>query len=148
MRKFLWAVALALWIGFIWFNSTLSAETSSSASLYLTRFIKTVMDNLPIDYEFNVHSLAELHHLVRKAAHFVEFAVLGLFLCCALQAWRLKSRLGFGFIWWAAVAVATADEFIQLSAPGRSGQITDIMLDFGGALVGWAVYEFFSWAKR
>jgi len=148
MRKFLWLTLLVLWIGFIWFNSSLSADVSGGASMYLTRAIKTFMDSLPVDYEFNVRSLKELEHVVRKLAHLGEFFVLGLVVCGALAAWRLKTKLGFGFVWWLGTAVAVTDEYIQLYVPGRSAQITDVMLDFAGVFIGWLLYNFGEWARR
>ena len=40
------------------------------------------------------------------------------------------------FPWGIATAYAVTDEFHQLFVPGRSGQMTDVMIDSGGALVG------------
>ena len=72
-------------------------------------------------------------HILRKCAHFGEYALLGVFTAAAL-------RTGTRFSWPAALLPGTfaalCDETIQLFVPGRSGQITDVWLDTAGYLTG------------
>lgn len=74
--------------------------------------------------------------LVRKAAHFAEFAVLGAFIMTFLSTFSLK------LIYSAAISVslcalyAAGDEFHQLFVSGRSGQMSDVLLDTCGAIFG------------
>lgn len=68
---------------------------------------------------------------VRKLAHFTEFFVLGGLFACTCAVWR-RPLLAEPFL--AAAATACIDETIQLSVPGRSGQLRDIALDACGAL--------------
>jgi VanZ family protein len=90
------------------------------------------------------HSLAVLNYSVRKAAHFIEYAVLGAFLFRAYRAddrvrWRLK---------WAVYSLLTAaawallDELHQKLTRTRGGSVWDSLLDSSGAffmLVGIAI---------
>ncbi|MBQ9794338.1 MAG: VanZ family protein, partial [Clostridia bacterium] len=73
---------------------------------------------------------------VRKAAHFLEFALLG-FLCCVTAKYFTKKKsvfltVPFGY----CVLTALADEGIQLFSQGRAGRFTDVLIDSGGALTG------------
>lgn len=73
---------------------------------------------------------------VRKAAHFLEFALLG-FLCCVTARYFTKKKsvfltVPFGY----CVLTALADEGIQLFSQGRAGRFTDVLIDGGGALTG------------
>lgn len=74
---------------------------------------------------------------VRKCAHFVEYACLGLLVGRALGPVG-EGRLGS----WTAVAIAAGtvvaaiDEAIQLTVPGRSGQLSDVILDGCGVTAG------------
>ena len=72
-------------------------------------------------------------HVLRKCAHFAEYAVLG-----ALTAAALRTSAHFS--WPRALLpgpfAALCDETIQLFVPGRSGQITDVWLDTAGYLTG------------
>ena len=72
---------------------------------------------------------------IRKVAHAVEYAVIGLELAI------LWSDVGKGFqgLWNAlstVLAIAVFDETIQLFATSRGPQITDVLLDTAGGTVG------------
>ena len=72
-------------------------------------------------------------HIIRKTAHFAEYAVLGGLTARAAGipgTERLKDALMLIFI------VPFVDETIQLFVVGRSGQISDVWLDMSGAAVG------------
>ena len=76
------------------------------------------------------------NYLVRKTAHFTEYAVLGVLVSNALgPAWARNPR---AYLLVAAVLalVPSIDETIQLFVPGRSGQVTDVLLDCCGAATG------------
>lgn len=75
-------------------------------------------------------------HLVRKAAHFTEYAGLGFLLAMNTGAGiapvfcHLKQNLT------AAIFMPFIDETIQLFVEGRSGQISDVWLDMAGIFAG------------
>lgn len=69
--------------------------------------------------------------LIRKIAHFTEFAVLGALLAGAmLNYWGKRNWLTVLLI---CLLSALADETVQLFVEGRSGQVSDVWLDFLGA---------------
>jgi VanZ family protein len=79
-------------------------------------------------------SLAYAHFLVRKAAHFSEYALLALL---AARAFRTSHRRRLNELWWLAAfglvaCVALADEFHQSFLPTRTGTIYDSLLDMAG----------------
>ena len=73
--------------------------------------------------------------IVRKGAHFVEFAGLGLCLCNALYA-SFGHRLTPVFALVGSVIYAISDEVHQIFSEGRACQITDVLIDSAGALSG------------
>lgn len=77
-----------------------------------------------------------LEYLVRKTAHFVEYACLGGVLACFWRAVLLRWRLAGLAAGITAAMVAGVDEIIQLSVPGRTGQWPDVVLDTAGAVTG------------
>lgn len=83
-----------------------------------------------------------LQHLVRKAAHFTEFALLGFFLRLCLESWFPKARLSL-WAWLGGALYAVSDEIHQLSVDARSGQFKDVLLDssgvIAGVIVGWVI---------
>lgn len=74
--------------------------------------------------------------IVRKCAHFTEFALLGLSLRLCLESWagRRKGLTAAG--WGGGTLYAALDELHQLSVSGRSGQWTDVLIDSAGVLAG------------
>lgn len=89
-----------------------------------------------------------LDHNIRKLAHFLEFALLGVILCNVYAAFGVIHRTATGYILFLGLAVAVTDEYIQLHAPGRSALVTDVILDFSGVFFIWLTREVWSWAKR
>ncbi len=87
--------------------------------------------------------------LARKAAHFIEYAVLALLACRAI--W-ISFETSLGRI--AALAlvlvlfVATADETHQAFAPTRGGSPWDVALDVSGGLAAIAVFLAFRRVSR
>ncbi len=83
----------------------------------------------------STHTFAVLHLVIRKAAHFTEYAILS---WLWFRAWRgpvAEHR------WrWAAMAVAISlataisDEIHQTFVPSRTGEVRDVLLDLTGAL--------------
>lgn len=75
-------------------------------------------------------------HIVRKMAHFCEFALEGflLMLCTRVYSRNALRHLSVPLL--CGVLTALTDETIQLFSDGRSSQVTDVWLDSAGALTG------------
>ena len=74
--------------------------------------------------------------LVRKAAHFTEYAVLGILAARAFDLRRGAPSARIALACAVLVLVPSIDEAIQLFVAGRSGQVTDVLLDCCGAATG------------
>ncbi len=77
-----------------------------------------------------------LNHVVRKAAHLVEFFILALLICWLSHVVKKKFH-GYGLLY--SLGVAIIDEFIQ-SFTGRTSRVLDILIDFSGALIGFGIF--------
>lgn len=135
-RTLAWGVAFVLWIGFVWGHSLVQGPASSLES---GRFVALLR---PVFEAAGVLDADLMSFVVRKCAHFSEYAVLGVIgrgffsrLCAemALPAWA-------GALCVALVPVA--DETIQLFVPGRAGSPRDVLIDLCGAATG----ALLSWA--
>lgn len=128
---------LLLWVGFIFLASTggFSAPNTSRVIGPLLAWL------LPGVTEAG---LLRAHLLIRKAAHFAEYAVLALL---AARAFASSSKVSLRRLWASAsfalvVACALADEYHQSFVAARTGTIYDSLLDVSGgatalALVAW-----------
>lgn len=86
-------------------------------------------------------TLSFYHGIIRKCAHFTEYAILGLFACrafLATKSWPRKYPFVFAFL--VVIAVAMIDETNQSFNPARTGSIWDMLLDISGGLFAVVVY--------
>ena len=127
----IFSVASLLCVAFIWSNSLKDASASGSDSGRVLAWLNGVLESVGI-YPFLTS------HIVRKAAHFSEFALLGALL--ASTCLTARRRINPWFVASpASLAVACADELLQLLSPGRACQVSDMLLDFCGAVTGIAL---------
>lgn len=123
----LWWPAL-LWAALISSFST-SAFSSEHTSLIIIPVLRWLLPHA------SPETLSELHHLIRKCAHFVEYFILSLLVLRGIRAGRKESHFG-----WALVAVgvvagyAALDEFHQSFVPGRGPAVADVLLDTAGGV--------------
>lgn len=119
--------AVAAWMALIFFFSSQTGGESAGLS---TRVVDLLAPAFP------ALDPAALGTLVRKAAHVSEFAVLGALLTWAWPRearWSLLAPLLIG------IGYAASDEVHQLFVPGRSGQVSDVLIDAVGVLIGIAL---------
>lgn len=131
MQKVIVFAILSLLItGFIWGNSLKTIEQSKDQSTPVAETIQPVVDPQqkipkPVFHEFT-----------RKMAHVTEFFALGLSVggfAVSLGAFLNKRFVSLPIL--VVLFVAVMDEFIQHFTK-RGSQVTDVMLDFSGAVVG------------
>ena len=114
-------------LAFIWGNSLVTGEDSGNLSggilAWLNGFLG--LDESGADV---------LHLLIRKAAHFTEFACLG-----ALITWQRRlsgeqKTVALPILW--GMAAAVVDESIQMFTPDRGPSLTDVWIDTSGVATG------------
>lgn len=126
MARRKWQAAfLILTIAFIWGNSLIPVDLSTAESGRVRELLQPALGIL-----FGQGNLTD--YLVRKLAHFVEFAVLGL----QLLLWE-KGDTGTRFVRSIELAflVAFFDESIQVFSQ-RGAQIIDVWIDLSGVVFG------------
>lgn len=130
-RKHLWNILLGVLLGltlcFIWGNSLLSREDSAELSGGVLAWLTPLFRALRLE--------AVDEHVLRKLAHFGEFALLGLELAGLFFLNRGRSFNSVCLSALCALAAASADETIQLFS-GRAAMVKDVLLDLSGALAG------------
>lgn len=88
-------------------------------------------------------------HLVRKLAHFCEYAALGLDLSLIFQLRKKTKLYDCCYLIFASCFVATIDEGIQLFSDGRGAQVQDVLLDTVGAITGIFIFGgIFYWIRK
>ena len=127
MKKRLLTVLILLNLALIWGNSLLPGDSSEAVSggvlAFLGRFLPVLLTEAG-------------HTFLRKAAHFSEFALLGLLFCGRYALTRNTTPfflMGFG------LAVACIDETIQIFTPQRASSLLDVWIDTSGFALGFAI---------
>ena len=119
---------------FIWGNSMLPGEISGAFSDWVKSTLARILRIGLIN--------ASGGGLLRKIAHFTEFAALGMLLAW-LHGMLQKGKLR-PFLW--GVAAASMDETIQCFVPERGPGIRDVCIDSAGVLTGiillWTGYNY------
>ena len=131
-RKRIWlcTALIVLCLCFIWGNSLLPGEVSASISDWVGDTLEQLL-HIP-------HRTYSGRGLLRKLAHFTEFAVLGMLLTW-LTGMRRKP------IWLAQLLgslAACADETIQCFVPGRGPGLRDVCIDSCGVFTGMIIIYF------
>lgn len=129
----------------IFLFSAQSAQNSSKLSGKIVDVvIKIVLPHYKdLSYEQQQQIKEKVTLVVRKLAHFTEFAVLGFFLMIHLLSYKpyIKSFNFKMFIracisWVIGVLYAFSDELHQMFVTDRYSSIYDVMIDSSGVLVG------------
>lgn len=147
---------LVLQMTLIFTMSSFGSDSSNAQSNQIIHVLHQVFPNLSNDHSF--FGVSNLVFIVRKAAHFTEYAILGLLFFLVYRAYLAKysdaktsnakpsdtklsnvklsnAKLLF-FALCSSFLYACTDEIHQLFVPGRSGQFTDVLVDTLGAFCG------------
>ncbi len=125
-------IALAWLCVAVWIAAIQTFASGSFSANETSRFIGPLLRWLFPDAD--AESVATVHFAIRKAAHFVEYAILALL---ALRAFRMSLNRPLAWLAAASLAlalvVAVVDESRQAAAADRTGARSDVALDIGGA---------------
>lgn len=105
-----------------WFSSRTASESSAQSDIFVEFFKRIFGDNIITEF------------IVRKAAHFSEYAGLGLLFAIAFYVQFDKTKIPFAVL--CASAYAVTDEIHQIFVEGRACKFADWAIDTTGALLG------------
>ena len=126
-------------IAFIWGNSLLPREVSST----LSKLVGTILDWIMPGPASTAQGTGQ--GILRKIAHFLEFCSLGCLLCTITFLLQSRKWMPWVIPCGIGVAVAAIDETIQIFVPGRGPQLRDVGIDSLGVILGIAVAFLLAW---
>ena len=133
MRKILAWVIVVLWMMLIFYFSQQPVSDSRDLSSNITKQLIDIAEKVtPLE---NVQE-SQVHHLVRKNAHFIIYFFLGIFALLALKLTNLKRSTSAVIALVVCMIYAVTDEYHQLFVGGRGAQMKDIFIDWAGAATG------------
>ena len=134
---FFWGFCSVLMLFFIYGQSMVPSKESGELSGFFLTYLNPILNPM------GVIDPDTLHFLIRKAAHFTEYA---LFSAAFTQFCRKREWVNPLLPAFVCLLVAVSDEFLQ-SFTGRGSSVRDVLVDFAGALFGtlliWLMSRFF-----
>ncbi|WP_195513619.1 VanZ family protein [Turicibacter sanguinis] len=148
-----------LWMGFIFFQGTQTGDVSIESSDRIVNPIveviektiewlkpkqessesepvKETVETSPKPTESQREILyKKVHYIVRKSAHFFEYAVLGGLAFWMFQGFRVSFWNQVIYSLFMILSVAVMDEYLQ-SFVARTSSVSDILIDFSGGMTG------------
>lgn len=120
---------LLAWLAFISYASS-GSFSAGNTSRFIGPFVLWLFPNTTPE------TLLMIHMIVRKLAHFAEYAILGFL---AARAFRTSPRPPVRDRWFLisatiVVTYALMDEYHQTFVPSRTGSIYDSLIDIAGGL--------------
>lgn len=142
IRALLWAAVILTAAMIFIFSSESgedSAETSDALTMAVIRLFDTGYEQREAEEQADIYEFASL--VVRKCAHFSEFALLGLFLRWLFASYTDRHRSMAA--WGIGTAYAVTDELHQLFVTQRAAMGMDVAVDslgvMAGVLLAWAL---------
>lgn len=133
-----WIPAVVVMVVIFIFSAT-PADNSDESSKSIADRLVTIYENIAkIEYDHNAREelIDKVNFIVRKGAHFSEFALLACCVCLHLAVLKYKGgSLLLRAISFTALYAAT-DELHQYFIPGRGCRLSDVLLDSCGAAAG------------
>jgi VanZ family protein len=120
---------LIAWLAFISFASSDSFSAGNTSRIIGPLILWLFPNTTP-------ETLAVVHFITRKVAHFTEYAILGFL---AARALRTSPRPAISGLWFLICAIlivvyALIDEYHQSFVPTRTASIFDSLIDMAGGL--------------
>ncbi|MBQ7781361.1 MAG: VanZ family protein [Lachnospiraceae bacterium] len=130
---------LVLLYGTIFSFSAQDGETSGNISMGVSDSLVKALDFLTggrMQTDELTDLAVKLEHPIRKTAHFLEYALMGILVYTMLYypVSGNKRRFWISVLW--VIFSAAADELHQLFVPDRAGRIADVILDTCGGITG------------
>lgn len=162
--KKLVVLLLVLWMGVIFYNTSANGVVSNQRSMTVlnkvralyhkaepapegkSQSITSTAKNLNTNSNTNKNEkvqssrIEKLNLIIRKNAHAFEYIVLALLTCSVFFINKFRGKGVIVYVLFICLLYAVSDEFHQLFVPGRTSLVSDVMIDFSGALVGLGIF--------
>jgi VanZ family protein len=136
-RIVLWILFLAFMSGVFYFSSQIAEDSMGVSGRVLSAVFRRLLpmyDRFPNVWQSEL--LRYYQNIIRKLAHFTEYAVLGTLLALLWSCYPYSDKRRILLSLGMSVLCACADEFLQLFILGRGARITDVGIDILGSVIG------------
>jgi len=114
---------LVVWLVFISYASSDSFNASNTSRIIGPLVLWLFPNTSP-------ETMATIHFITRKIAHFTEYAILGFLAARAFRPWPRWFLISVALV----VVYALIDEYHQSFVPSRTASVFDSMIDMAGGI--------------
>ena len=114
---------LVVWLAFISFASSDSFNAANTSRIIGPLVLWLFPNTSP-------ETMATIHFITRKIAHFTEYAILGFLAARAFRPWPRWFLISVALV----VVYALIDEYHQSFVPSRTASVFDSMIDMAGGI--------------
>jgi len=139
-------ILCVFWMGFIFYMSSTNGEISHQQSTEVVNLIKNTEAKLQTKGEnetINKDTINEqqvnennLDYVIRKNAHAFMYMILAFLLSGLFFIFNKRGKDAIVYILFICLFYAVTDEFHQSFVLGRTSLVSDVLVDFGGTLIG------------
>ena len=139
-KKIIFSIMTLLWVRVIFWFTLQPGDVSGNMS---GSFLETIIRWFALDVPAEKMELC--HMILRKCAHFSEFAILGVLSSLTLLQTKISHRWLNATVF--CLAVAAIDETLQLFVAERAGRVLDVLIDGMGAGCGVLLVLAIAWRR-
>lgn len=127
-------IIMILLLGTFYIIFGFSSQNGEESGNLSGKIAKFVVEQLPI--QKTEKSLKRTEAVIRKIAHFSIYTLVGFLLMSFVSTYAIKENKRMIISLIVGILYATSDEIHQSFIPNRSCQLTDVMIDSMGLLLG------------
>lgn len=142
IKKIIKLLLILVWMGVIFSFSSDNGAASENKSNTIIMKVYKVINKEKISKKEEQKIIDKYVLLVRKSAHFLEYAILGLLVISFINEFKQISIKSILIAILVCILYATSDEIHQLFSSGRSARIFDVIIDTLGSSTSIIIYYF------
>lgn len=142
IRNFSWMPAVAIMVTIFIFSAKPAVSSNESSMIIVDQIVSIYQNvtNTQYEPERMEHIKEVLNFIVRKSAHFSEYALLAVAAAFHLYVRKRKGLVLYFLPVLTVFLYASTDEFHQTFVPGRTGLFRDVLIDTAGGATGSLIF--------
>ena len=129
-------IPVIIWMAVVFKFSNEPAEVSDNTSSRVTRIIVQIITSEQTSENEKQELIEKIDPIVRKIAHFTLYAIGGFLIMIYINIYNMDDVKKILYSVLLGTIYASSDEIHQIFIPGRSGQLTDVIIDTMGVATG------------
>lgn len=136
-KRIIFGILLIVWMIVIFcFSSEQSTKSSNTSQTVIKTGLNQIKSFKEMEEPKQNELVESLQHPTRKLAHFTIYTIGGLIIFNFINTFNISVKKKIAITILIGLLYASSDEIHQLFTDGRSGQITDVLIDTSGVCLG------------